>query len=55
MIIMYQVNNLFPSPYGVSFILIGIKRVDTNDIFEFPSPYGVSFILMKRHLKNSFK
>ena len=39
---------MFPSPYGVSFILID----DDEDIYEiekrvkFPSPYGVSFILM---------
>ena len=38
----------FPSPYGVSFILI--IGHDYNDIVrdmqEFPSPYGVSFILI---------
>ena len=38
----------FPSPYGVSFILI----FNTYDVYDmelikvFPSPYGVSFILM---------
>ena len=39
---------MFPSPYGVSFILINLGRVfklkDENG--EFPSPYGVSFILI---------
>ena len=38
----------FPSPYGVSFILI--KLIITEDIIcygiWFPSPYGVSFILI---------
>ena len=40
----------FPSPYGVSFILIrknGIKG--EIKAIEFPSPYGVSFILMDRN------
>ena len=39
----------FPSPYGVSFILIikgAMKRYEKN---EFPSPYGVSFILICRY------
>ena len=38
----------FPSPYGVSFILILIY-VDKNTsstVDKFPSPYGVSFILI---------
>ena len=36
----------FPSPYGVSFILIvdGFQIYAPN-LYEFPSPYGVSFIL----------
>ena len=37
----------FPSPYGVSFILI--TRVSKRNMLlfrRFPSPYGVSFILM---------
>ena len=40
--------NGFPSPYGVSFILIDIVAwAEENDIqSKFPSPYGVSFILM---------
>ena len=42
-------NGEFPSPYGVSFILILddtdlIKQM--QDILRFPSPYGVSFILI---------
>ena len=38
----------FPSPYGVSFILINYsKRVGRILIYwKFPSPYGVSFILI---------
>ena len=38
----------FPSPYGVSFILIFIAYDKNSIIFYlyFPSPYGVSFILM---------
>ena len=37
----------FPSPYGVSFILIGDpETVDRLLAEKFPSPYGVSFILM---------
>ena len=37
----------FPSPCGVSFILI-LYPVVKCDLWgvEFPSPYGVSFILM---------
>ena len=47
--------NAFPSPYGVSFILID-KITCMNIILEakgFPSPYGVSFILiqLRRHLR----
>ena len=39
----------FPSPYGVSFILMGYKeyRYKDTSLYMFPSPYGVSFILMK--------
>ena len=36
----------FPSPYGVSFILIGIEVTLKDFDKKFPSPYGVSFILM---------
>ena len=38
----------FPSPYGVSFILIlAIEDPDKQVRYKrFPSPYGVSFILM---------
>ena len=38
----------FPSPYGVSFILIYSITFFSNKIqlIEFPSPYGVSFILI---------
>ena len=38
---------MFPSPYGVSFILIKMYNLNsytTED--KFPSPYGVSFILI---------
>ena len=43
---------MFPSPYGVSFILI-VKlafRLKNKESLEFPSPYGVSFILMYQKL-----
>ena len=39
----------FPSPYGVSFILIilgEIKGIEIQALCKFPSPYGVSFILI---------
>ena len=38
----------FPSPYGVSFILISIQENSKhiNIVYSFPSPYGVSFILI---------
>ena len=38
---------MFPSPYGVLFILIAVSKFgnDTNGKV-FPSPYGVSFILI---------
>ncbi|KGE63348.1 hypothetical protein FSAG_003074 [Fusobacterium periodonticum 2_1_31] len=42
-------GGLFPSPYRVSFILIGNNiRIINSHIFKekFPSPYGVLFILM---------
>ena len=40
---------MFPSPYGVSFILIiDEKGYNLNAKIEFPSPYGVSFILITR-------
>ena len=44
----FNVIGEFPSPYGVSFILIlkHIKFDNDNKIAEFPSPYGVSFILI---------
>ena len=38
---------LFPSPYGVSFILIANAEVISIWTTEFPSPYGVSFILIE--------
>ena len=46
----------FPSPYGVSFILIKRKGINGEiKAVEFPSPYGVSFILISKgstgHLK----
>ena len=44
----------FPSPYGVSFILMK-TRIENKYIrikLEFPSPYGVSFILIKKLFKN---
>ena len=39
----------FPSPYGVSFILmIGVgTMIYLSIIIVFPSPYGVSFILIR--------
>ena len=39
---------MFPSPYGVSFILImPVPNYDwTRAMSKFPSPYGVSFILI---------
>ena len=42
----YLKSFLFPSPYGVSFILI--EQILTVRLYMqmFPSPYGVSFILM---------
>ena len=37
----------FPSPYGVSFILIKPRYIGTSLVYGgFPSPYGVSFILI---------
>ena len=37
----------FPSPYGVSFILIILLSSDVfSSSVKFPSPYGVSFILI---------
>ena len=54
---LYIINNCdsleaieeFPSPYGVSFILIWkeIKELVKEMNVEFPSPYGVIFILIK--------
>ena len=48
---MLHVKNIrvFPSPYGVSFILIRLhnEKAFNHRIKEFPSPYGVSFILIK--------
>ena len=45
---MLKVSELkFPSPYGVSFILIfGLLNDIMNRLNEFPSPYEVSFILI---------
>ena len=49
-----DVNFLFPSPYGVSFILIKFGTMgQDNGIALFPSPYGVSFILMYDFLSNT--
>ena len=46
----------FPSPYGVSFILIKSESTYSfNDKFEFPSPYGVLFILIRKELKLNFR
>ena len=41
-------RNEFPSPYGVSFILIEMLEnwLVSQLGYEFPSPYGVSFILI---------
>ena len=36
----------FPSPYGVSFILIIREVIYMIKFKKFPSPYGVSFILI---------
>ena len=46
---MLKVSELkFPSPYGVSFILIfGLLNDIMNRLNEFPSPYEVSFILIQ--------
>ena len=42
-----QKDSMFPSPYGVSFILIQLNLKNaTSEIEMFPSPYGVSFILI---------
>ena len=44
----------FPSPYGVSFILMQLALDSKHDgAGVFPSPYGVSFILILWS-KNSF-
>ena len=39
---------MFPSPYGVSFILMYLvqKHIEIFTSLRFPSPYGVSFILI---------
>ena len=46
---MKMIRRAFPSPYGVSFILIrdNIEIVRTLLRNKFPSPYGVSFILIR--------
>ena len=51
---MLKVSELkFPSPYGVSFILIfGLLNDIMNRLNEFPSPYEVSFILIKTSVEN---
>ena len=42
-----EYNSKFPSPYGVSFILMYQKlTLKSGNVIEFPSPYGVSFILI---------
>ena len=38
---------MFPSPYGVIFILTEFYISIKNELLEFPSPYGVSFILTR--------
>ena len=39
--------NQFPSPYGVSFILMFDEETkDSHKTWKFPSPYGVLFILI---------
>ena len=44
---------LFPSPYGVSFILIDVFEISvTNWLYKFPSPYGVIFILICLNLED---
>ena len=41
-------GNTFPSPYGLIFILTGIKMKLLNvSNHKFPSPYGVIFILIE--------
>ena len=44
------VHYMFPSPCGVSFILIRVICSSLNDrnIYKFPSPCGVSFILINK-------
>ena len=39
---------MFPSPYGVSFILMIVQNLMSwlMVIYAFPSPYGVLFILI---------
>ena len=49
----FKILNKFPSPYGVSFILILANSDFISDKYEFPSPYGVSFILIFK-IKMSF-
>ena len=54
--IVYRLNSLmlwmFPSPYGVSFILMINMYADIEiAVIKFPSPYGVSFILMYLRLE----
>ena len=42
---------MFPSPYGVSFILMEGEEMNITEYnSKFPSPYGVSFILMYKKL-----
>ena len=38
---------MFPSPYGVIFILTKDIPVELQEWVRFPSPYGVSFILIQ--------
>ena len=45
----------FPSPYGVSFILIKFNIDGYKNLFKFPSPYGVSFILIRKSMTELIK
>ena len=40
------IDRIFPSPYGVSFILIFVTEDELEWLQVFPSPYGVSFIFI---------
>ena len=45
-------KSTFPSPYGVSFILIWNVKKMMDYFNQFPSPYGVIFILTRAHCLN---